>query len=332
MTIALESLKGVKDMFETRITKMLGIKYPIQSGTMMYLSNAEYVAANANAGILACLASAMYPDAQTLMDEIAKLRDLTDQPFGVNVSLFPGHSAVQVDQVIEILGEQEIKLIETAGRSPEPHRRLIKQAGCIHLHKCARLRDAVKVQGLGVDIVAVVGSECGGHPSMDEVSSLVLAPQVAAALDIPVIAGGGFCDGRTLAAGLALGAEAVLMGTRFLNTTECPVHPAIKERLIQAQSEQTLIVQKSIGSAVRVLANDWARKVLELEEKHASLEELMPYITGRRTRSSWLDGSEDSIIACGQVVGHTRETVPVRELVKQIMEEARSVLEGLTQA
>ncbi|MEW5914002.1 MAG: nitronate monooxygenase [Thermodesulfobacteriota bacterium] len=318
-------------MFETRITKMLGIKYPIQCGTMMYLSNAEFVAANANAGILACLASAMYPDAQALRDEIAKLRDLTDQPFGVNVSLFPGHSAVVVDQVLDILAEQQVRLVETAGRSPEPHRARIRQAGFIHLHKCARLRDALKAQALGVDIVAVVGAECGGHPSMDEVTTMVLAPQVAAALDIPVIAGGGFCDGRSLVAGLALGAEAVLMGTRFLNTVECPAHQAIKGKLIQAQSEQTLIVQKSIGSAVRVLDNDWARQVLALEEKKVPLRDLMPYITGQRTKNSWLNGGDDALIACGQVVGRTKETLSVRQLVAQIMDEARTVLTGLTQ-
>lgn len=164
-------------MFETRITKMLGIKYPIQCGTMMYLSNAEFVATAANAGLLACLASAMYPDKQSLKEEIAKLHDLTDQPFGVNVSLFPGHSAVKVDEALDILADEEVKVLETAGRSPEPHRAFIKQAGFTHIHKCARLRDAIKAQTLGVDIVTVVGTECGGHPSMDEVSTMVLAPR-----------------------------------------------------------------------------------------------------------------------------------------------------------
>ncbi|MCF8034915.1 MAG: nitronate monooxygenase [Desulfarculaceae bacterium] len=316
-------------MFQTRLTEMLGIKHPLQCGTMMWLSNAEFVAAAANAGVLACLASAMYPDAQALKDEIAKLRGLTDQPFGVNVSLFPGHSAVAVDQALDILAEAGVKLVETAGRSPEPHRPRIQQAGMLHLHKCARLRDALKAQKLGVDIVAVVGAECGGHPSMDQVTTMVLAPQVTAALEVPVIVGGGFCDGRTLVAGLALGADAVLMGTRFLNTEECPVHPDIKERLMAAASDQTLIVQQSIGSGVRVLDNDWARQVLALEEKGAGLEELLPYISGQRTKSSWLSGDPDAIMACGQVVGSSKSTPTIAELVGSVMEQAEATLKRL---
>lgn len=318
-------------MLETRITKMLGIKYPIQCGTMMWLSNAEFVAAAANAGLLACLASAMYPDEQSLKDEIAKLRDLTDQPFGVNVSLFPGHSAVKVDEALDILAEAGIKVLETAGRSPEPHRPRIAQAGFTHIHKCARLRDAIKAQRLGVDIVTVVGAECGGHPSMDEVTTMVLAPQVTAALEVPVIIGGGFCDGRSLVAGLALGADAVLMGTRFLNTAECPVHPDIKNQLIEAQSDQTLIVQRSIGSGVRVLANDWANKILLMEQNGATLEELMPYIGGHRTKDAWISGDLDALIACGQVVGSSKATPTIADLVGQIMEEASSVMGKLCQ-
>ncbi|MCB2227048.1 MAG: nitronate monooxygenase [Desulfarculaceae bacterium] len=312
-------------MFATRITQMLGIKHPLQCGTMMFLSNPEFVAAAANAGVLACLASAMYADEASLAEAIAQARGLTDQPFGVNLSLFPGHAPVPAERVLEITAEAGVKLVETAGRSPEPLRPRIQEAGLMHLHKCARVRDALKAQKLGVDLVAVVGAECGGHPSPENVSTLVLAPQVTAALEVPVIVGGGFCDGRGLVAALALGADAVLMGTRFMNTVECPAHPAVKERLIAAQSNQTMVVQRGIGSGIRVLDNHWARRVQELEEGGAGLEELMPYISGKRTGQAWQSGDPDALVVCGQVVGSSQSTPTIAELVEQIMAEAEAV-------
>lgn len=312
-------------MFETRFTRMLGVTYPIQCGTMMWVSTPEFVAANANAGIFACLASAMCPTQEALRDAIRKVQDRTDRPFGVNVSLFPGLIPIPVEKTIETVASLGVRVLETAGRSPEPYRPLIKESGLIHLHKCARVRDAVKAESLGVDIVAVVGTECGGHPSMEDVTSLVLIPSVTDRVSIPVVAGGGFCDGKTLVAALALGAEAMLSGTRFLNTEECPIHPGYKERLLEARETDTVVIQRSIGSATRVLRNVWAEKVLELEREGASLEQLMPYISGKRSGSAWAEGREDAVLACGQAVGRTRKTLPIGDLVREIMEEAREV-------
>jgi NADH:quinone reductase (non-electrogenic) len=309
-------------MMKTRITELLGVQYPIQVGTMMHISNAEFVAACANAGTFACLASAMFPDEATLRNELARLKDLTDQPFGVNVSLFPGHDARTVEVTLDILADEGITIIETAGRSPQAHLERIRRNGAVHVHKCARLRDAVKVDKLGVDIVSIVGAECGGHPGMEDVSTLVLIPEAAASIQAPLFAGGGFCDGRTLIAGLAMGAEGVIMGTRFLNTDECRIHANTKARFVDAAMTDTMVIQKSIGSPVRVLQNSWAMKILEMENDGASFEELLPKLSGQLSGESWLTGGDDAVFPCGQVVGRVKETLSIQALVDKIMAEA----------
>jgi nitronate monooxygenase len=298
---------------------------------MMHISDAEFVAACANAGVFACLASAMFPEAEKLVAEIQKIRDLTDRPFGVNISLFPALLSRPVEETLEILAKAGVRILETAGRNPGPYRDKIKELGFLHLHKCARVRDAVKAQALGVDLVAVVGIECGGHPSMEEVTSLILVPQVADHLEIPLIAGGGFSDGRTLVAALALGADGVLMGTRFLATKECPVHPALKEKLLKAQETDTLVIQRSIGNAVRVLRNEWSEQVLKMEAQGADLESLIPFIAGKRTARAWKSGEEDAVFACGQVVGRIRDIPTIRELVTRILAEAREAQQKIAQ-
>ena len=215
---------------------------------------------------------------------------------------------------------------------PAPYREQIRSSGLTHVHKCARLKDAVKAEALGVDILAVVGIECGGHPSMEEVTSLVLIPSVAEHISIPLIAGGGFCDGKSLVAALALGADAMLSGTRFMNTVECRLHDSYKEQLIQAKETDTVLTQRTIGSLSRVLRNNWAEKILEMEAKEATLEELMPYISGKRGARAWINGDDDATLACGQAVGRTRETLSIRELVLRIMaeaEETRKRIAGL---
>jgi NADH:quinone reductase (non-electrogenic) len=318
-------------MFKTRFTEMLGVQYPIQCGTMMFISNADFVAACANAGIFSCLASAMFPSEGKLTDEIRKLKDLTDRPFGINISLFPGLLPMPVEHCLDIAAGEGIRILETAGNNPAPYRARIKETGFLHLHKCARLRDVVKAQALGVDLVALVGTECGGHPSMEDVTSMILIPEASSRLKIPLIAGGGFCDGKTLVAAMALGAEGVLMGTRFLNTLECGIHKDHKEKFIQAQETDTVVIQRSIGSATRVLKNAWAEQVLDLEKKGTPLEELLPVISGQRTASAWIEGGEEAVIACGQVVGRTTETLPVKDLVDKIMSEANEVSQKIWQ-
>ncbi|MBW1983552.1 MAG: nitronate monooxygenase [Deltaproteobacteria bacterium] len=315
-------------MLQTKMTELLGIKYPIQCGTMMALSTAELVSAVANAGCLACIAAAMFPSKEELTDEIKKTKDMTDQPFGVNVSLFPALLPKPPEEMIETVIESGVKILETAGRSPEPYRQMIADAGMTHIHKCARVRDAAKGDRLGVDIVSIVGTECGGHPSMEGVTSLVLVPQAIDAIDKdkPLIAGGGFADGRALMVALSLGAAGVNMGTRFMATKECPMPDAAKEKMVESPETNTVLVMQTLGNPSRVMKTPWAEKILEMEDKGASLEELIPMITGEAGREGWLAGNIDQgMMPAGQAVGRIKDVPTVAELVDRIIEEAKDV-------
>ena len=317
-------------MLQTRVTEILGIKYPIQCGTMQWLSRAELVSAVANAGGLACLPAATFPSKEELLDEIKKTRDMTDQPFGVNVSLFPALLPKPPEEMIETVIESGVKILETAGRSPEPYRKMISDAGLTHLHKCARVRDASKGDRLGVNIVSIVGTECGGHPSMEKVTSLVLIPQAVDAINIPLIAGGGFGDGRALVVALALGAEGVNMGTRFICTKECAAHDAFKQKIIESSEADTTLVMESLQNPARVLKRPWTDKILEMESKNAPLEELAPLISGQISRTGWVDGNLDKgIFPAGQVVGRIKDIPSVAELMERIVSEASEVIKKL---
>lgn len=311
-------------MFRTRMTEMLGIEHPIQCGTMMWLSKPEFVASVANAGVLACIAAAIYQTREELLQAIEQTRDLTKKPFGVNVSLFPALMPRPPEDMIQTVIDSGVKILETAGRSPEPYREMISKAGMVHIHKCARVRDAVKADKLGVDIVSIVGTECGGHPSMEGVTSLILVPEAAAKIEAPLIAGGGFGNGRTLVAALAMGAEGVNMGTRFLVTQECPFHQAAKERLVQTPETGTVLVMQSLGNPSRALRTPWTEKILEMEGQGAKLEELIPYLTGKAGLTGWIVGNVDEgILPAGQVLGLIDDVPKVADLVQRIMNEAR---------
>jgi nitronate monooxygenase len=313
------------------MTRLLGVEYPIQCGTMQWLSKAELVAAVANAGGFACLAAATFPDKEKLLSEIRKTRDLTDKPFGVNVSLFPALTPRPPEQVIDTVIEAGVKIVETAGRNPEPFRKQIKDAGLIHIHKCARVRDAAKADKLGVDLITIVGTECGGHPGMECITSMVLIPEAVDAISAPLIAGGGIGDGRSMMAALALGASGVIMGTRFINTRECPVNERIKEQIIKASETDTALVMMSLSNPARVLRNPWADKVLEMERRKASLEELIPMIKGEVSRCGWEDGDvEKGLYPVGQVIGRIKDIPSVSELIDRTVAEARGVMNNLS--
>jgi NAD(P)H-dependent flavin oxidoreductase YrpB (nitropropane dioxygenase family) len=318
-----EFRKEEQFMFKTRMTELLGIEYPIQCGTMMWLSKPEFVAAVANAGGLACIAAAIYPTREELLEAIEQTRGLTKKPFGVNVSLFPALMPRPPEEMIQTVIDSGVKILETAGRSPEPYREMISGAGMIHIHKCARVRDAVKADKLGVNIVSIVGTECGGHPSMEGVTSLILVPKSAASIKAPLIAGGGFGSGRTLVAALAMGAAGVNMGTRFLATKECPYHHAAKEKLVETPETGTVLVMQSIGNPSRAMRTPWTEKILEMEGKGATLEELVPYIGGKAGLTGWQTGNVDEgIFPVGQVVGLVEDVPTVAELMKRIVDEA----------
>jgi nitronate monooxygenase len=320
-------------MLETKMTEILGIKYPIQCGTMQFLSQPELVSAVANAGGLACLPAATFPSKEELVDAINKTKDMTDQPFGVNVSLFPALLPKPPEEMIQTVIDSGVKILETAGRSPEPYRPMISDAGLIHIHKCARVRDAAKGDRLGVDIVSIVGTECGGHPSMEGVTSLVLVPQAVDAVDKPLIAGGGFADGRALVVALSLGAAGVNMGTRFMATKECPAPDAVKDKMVESPETSTVLVMMSLGNPARALKTPWTEKILEMENKGASLEDLVPMITGEAGREGWQAGNlEKGIMPVGQAIGRVKDVPTVAELMERILEEAKEVkgkLDGL---
>ncbi|MCP4749629.1 MAG: nitronate monooxygenase [Proteobacteria bacterium] len=317
-------------MLKTKMTELLGIKYPIQCGTMQGITTAELVAPVANAGGLCCIPAAFFQTKEALMDEIKKTQDLTDQPFGVNVGLFPSMVVQPIEEQIGWIIESGVKILETAGRSPAPYRHLIKDGGLIHIHKCARVRDAVKVDGLGVDMVSIVGTECGGHPSMEEVSTLVLIPAALDRIKGPLIAGGGFADGRGVLAALALGAAGVNIGTRFMATKECPIHEGIKQKLVEAAESETLLAMKSLMNPMRVLKTPGAETVVGMEAKGATLEELTPHISGKVSANGWREGSSDEgLYPCGQVVGRIHDIPTVADLMARIVDEAVAAKERI---
>jgi NAD(P)H-dependent flavin oxidoreductase YrpB (nitropropane dioxygenase family) len=318
-------------LFQTRVTEMLGIGYPIIEGGMMWLGVAELAAAVSNAGGFGIIACGNFPEAEKLKAEIRKLKSLTDKPFGVNVSVMPTFRPVDRGALIDISVEEGARAIETAGRDALQFAERIKRGKTRWIHKCARVRDAITAERSGADMVTVVGYECGGAPPQNEITTFILVPLVVDAVKIPILAGGGIGDARGFVAALALGAEGVVMGTRFIATRECRAHPNIKEAIVKAGETDTTLVQRSIGTMERVLRNKTAETVLAMEKRGASLEELKEFIMGERARKSWLEGDVDlGILACGQIIGQIREVVSVQELIHNIIEGAATIHQRLS--
>jgi NAD(P)H-dependent flavin oxidoreductase YrpB (nitropropane dioxygenase family) len=318
-------------MFETRLTKLLGIKYPIIQGGLQWLATAQLASAVSEAGGLGIIASLSFPDQDSLRKEIRRIREMTKNPFGVNLPMLPELTKDdRTEEILEILLEEGVPVVETAGRSPEPFVQKIKRGGIKLIHKVPSARFAKKAESIGADAVTIVGFECGGHPGMDDVTSLVLIPTVASSLRIPVIAGGGIADARGFLAALALGADGVLMGTRFVATQECPAHPKIKEWLVKARETDTMVIQRSIRNAARTIKNKAAEKALSMEDRGASLEELLTVISGRIGQKALLEGDlEGAIIACGQCVGLIHEIKSVKEVIEEMIQGAQSILMNL---
>jgi len=315
-------------MFQTRLTELLGIRYPIIQGGLQWLATADLASAVSEAGGLGTLSSLSFPDRESLKKEIRRMRRMTDRPFAVNLSMLPEISkADRTEEILQIIIEEKVPVVETSGRSPEPFIQRLKSAGIKLIHKVPSVRFAQKAEMIGADAVAIVGFECGGHPGMDDVTSFVLIPRVANAVKIPVIAGGGIVDARGFLAALALGAEGVMMGTRFVATHECPVHPRIKEWFVQAGETDTVLVQRSIRNTARVIRNRAAEKTLSLEQKGASLDELMALISGERGQRALSEGDlEGALISCGQGVGLIRDIRSVKEVIEEMIQGAQSAL------
>ena len=314
-------------MFKTRVTEALGIEYPIIQGAMLWLSRAELASAVSNAGGLGIINAGTFPTAEEFRREIRKMKNLTNKPFAVNITLMPTRRPINWDEYISAALEEGVNIIETSGRNPEPYMAWLKQAEVKIMHKVARIRDARKAESLGVDIVTIAGFEAGGHPGMGDVTSLVLVPRAVDSLKIPVIAAGGFGDARGLVAALALGAEGVLMGTRFMASKECLLHPIIKELLLQTGETDTIMIERSIKNAARVIRTDFSLKVLEMEKKGAALEDLFPMINGARIKASYASGDIiDAILYCGQVAGLLDDVPSIKEIIDGIISEAKEAV------
>jgi NAD(P)H-dependent flavin oxidoreductase YrpB (nitropropane dioxygenase family) len=318
-------------MFQTRVTEMLGIQYPIVEGGMMWLGVAELAAAVSNAGGLGIIAAGNFPSPAELKAEIRKVRSFTDKPFGVNVSVTPTFRPVDRGALVDTAVQEGAAAIETAGRDALQFADRIKKGKTKWIHKCARVRDTVTAERSGADIVTIVGYECGGAPPPNEITTFVLVPLAVDAVKIPVLAGGGIGDARGFFAALALGAEGVIMGTRFIATRECMAHPNVKEAILKAKETDTTLVQRSIGTMERVLRNKTAETVLAMEKQGASLEELKEFILGERAKKSWMEGDVDlGILPCGQIIGQIREVVSVQELIHNIIKGAITIHQRLS--
>lgn len=314
-------------MIKTRITEMLGIQYPILAGTMMWLSVPKFVAAASNAGALGILASATFPTKEDFRNAVKETKSLTDKPFAVNLNMFPGLRPIPNEDYMEVIVAEGVKIIETSGhKAPEDLIGKLKKEGCICMHKCVGVRYAKKAESIGADAVTVVGWENGGATGVLDVATLPLIPRVVESLKVPVVAGGGVGDGRGLMALLALGAEGVIIGTRLLVTEECPLHPKIKEALINAQETDTMLILRSIGNTHRVLKNDMADRIAAEEAKNVGLQGLIPLIKGENNKKMFDNGEIDAgTLACGQSIGLAKKVQPMKDAIEEIMQQAIEV-------
>jgi len=319
-------------MFETRVTKLFGIKYPIVGGTMMHVSKPEFVAAISNAGALGMMASAMYESQDEFRQAVKRVRDLTDKPFGVNLSLFPAMRPIDNDLYAEVILQEHVPIVETSGhRPPEDLLARLKAGGVKTMHKCVSVRHGLSAQKAGVDAVTVFGTEGGGHIGEVGLTTMVLVPTAVDALSIPVIAAGGIVDGRGLVAALALGAEGVTVGTRLLVTAECPIHDNLKRALASATELDTLPILGTLRNTVRAWKNSAALKVAELESKQAELGEILSVVAGTATKRMYEGGDLDAgVIPCSQSIGLVHEVKPVAQVIDAMMREASEILGRLS--
>ncbi|OUM90743.1 MAG: nitronate monooxygenase [Bacillus thermozeamaize] len=317
-------------MIKTRFTELVGIEYPIMLGGMFQVGRAELAAAVSEAGGLGTITSVTQGEPENLRREIRRVKSLTKKPFAVNLSLFPSSRPIPNEAYIEVLLEEGVRIVETSGRSPEPIMKPLKDGGCIVIHKVPGVKYARTAERVGVDAVSVVGFETGGHPGMEDIGAVVLIPRTVQSVKIPVLAGGGFATGQGVAAALALGAEGVVMGTRFMAVKESIVHEKVKQWMIEADETQTTIIQKNIKSPSRVALNEVSRKVMELEQEGKGLEELLPYITGQRSKAVYFDGDIDGgVWSCGQSVGLIQDVPTAKELMERIIKEAEETVRRL---
>jgi len=316
---------------KTRITEMFGIKHPIIQGGMHYVGFAEMAAAVSNAGGLGIITGLTQRSPEALAAEIAKCRGMTDKPFGVNLTFLPSLSTPDYPGYIKAIIDGGVKAVETAGNNPQKWLPVLKEAGINVIHKCTSVRHSLKAEAIGCDAVSVDGFECGGHPGEDDIPNFILLPRAAEELKIPFVASGGMADGRSLVAALALGAEGMNMGTRFIATKEAPVHENVKQAILAASELDTRLVMRPLRNTERVLTNAAVERLLVKEkELGASIkfEDIIAEVAGVYPRIMTEGDMDAGAWSCGMVAGLIHDIPTCQELIDRIMAEAESIIKA----
>ena len=317
-------------MLKTRFTEMFGVEAPITCGGMTRVGKVELIAAVANAGALGFITahSAGPPDA--LYKEVKRCREMTNKPFGVNLTILPSITPIPYDEYREAIIESGVKIVETAGNNPQPHLPRFKEAGVKVIHKCTSVRHAVKAQSIGVDVVSIDGLECAGHPGEDDVGGLILFPATADKLTIPIIASGGMADARGLVAALALGCDGVNMGTRFMATVEAPIHENVKKQIVANDERSTDLIFRTLHNTARVARNAISQEVVAIEKRgNATFADVKDLVAGTRGANVLDKGEMDAgIWSAGQTQALIHDIPTCKDLVARIMREAEAIIRG----
>lgn len=313
----------------TRFTEIFGVEHPIVQGGMMWVGRAELVAAVAEAGALGFITALTQPTPEDLVREIERTRELTDKPFGVNLTILPSINPPPYAEYRQAIIDSGVKIVETAGFNPADHLPHFKDAGIKVIHKCTSVRHAVKAERIGVDAVSIDGFECAGHPGEDDVPGLILIPAATSKLGIPVIASGGIADSRGLVAALALGADGVNMGTRFMCTVESPVAHEVKEQIVRNTELDTKLIFRTLRNTARVATNAVSEEVVEIGSRGAEFGDIAHLVAGARGRKVFEDGDLDAgIWTAGQSQGLIHDIPTVGELVDRMVTEAEAIITG----
>jgi len=312
---------------KTRFTETFGVEHPVVQGGMQWVGRAELVAAVANAGGLGFITALTQPTPDALRDEIERCKSLTKKPFGVNLTILPAINPPPYAEYRRAIIESGVKIVETAGNKPQEHVDEFKKSGVLVLHKCTSVRHALSAERMGVDGISIDGFECAGHPGEDDVPGLVLIPAAADKVKIPMIASGGFGDGRGLVAALALGAEGVNMGTRFMCTKESPIHENVKRQIVENDERATDLIFRTMHNTSRVARNAVSQEVVALERKGATFDDVRELVAGVRGRVVYETGDPDhGIWSAGQVQGLIHDIPTCAELVSRIVREAEEII------
>ena len=314
---------------KTRITELLGIRHPIMQGGMHYVGFAELAAAVSNAGGLGVITGLTQKTPELLAKEIARCHDMTDQPFGVNLTFLPAFTSPPYPEYIQAIIEGGVKVVETAGRSPQAYMETFKSADIIVIHKCTSVRHALKAEQIGCDAVSVDGFECGGHPGEDDVPNFILLPLAAEKLTIPFLASGGMADGRSLVAALAMGADGINMGTRFIATQEAPVHAKVKQAIVNATELDTTLIMRAIKNTERVMVNQGVKKLQAIEKEKGEaldIKDIIEQVAGIYPKVM-IDGDvESGAWSCGMVAGLIHDVPTCQALIDRIMLQAEQLI------